>query len=252
MSKILIFAPHPDDEVIGCGGLILKQSKSVKVVYLTTGISRLGFRRLGSHGKVFREGEALAAMKLAGLKKSDLFFLPHDSYFALNKEEFVKAEHSIADLIKEFNPAQIYMPAFEGGHFDHDVANFLMNKVVDSLNKPMLTYEYPTYNNYPIFFFDKIKKFFSAHPPRPRFIPLNGHVPFILDMSEEELTNKKAMLQCYKSQNKDNLLVRLYGYKDMFRTCPRYDYSKRPHGFFPLNYEITTRLRFKDFLKTVK
>ena len=42
-KKILIISPHPDDEIIGCGGLIAKckqlQSK-VKVVYMCTGESR--------------------------------------------------------------------------------------------------------------------------------------------------------------------------------------------------------------------
>ncbi len=38
--NILVFAPHPDDEVLGCGGVIsqaLKQEKRVGVVVLTNG-----------------------------------------------------------------------------------------------------------------------------------------------------------------------------------------------------------------------
>ena len=40
--KILIVAAHPDDEVLGMGGTILRHSKLkdiVKIVYLATGIS---------------------------------------------------------------------------------------------------------------------------------------------------------------------------------------------------------------------
>jgi len=36
-DKILILAPHPDDEVIGCGGLLLKYTKQCDVICLTDG-----------------------------------------------------------------------------------------------------------------------------------------------------------------------------------------------------------------------
>jgi len=41
-ERILILAPHPDDETLGCGGTIQKallQGKTVKVVFLTSGDS---------------------------------------------------------------------------------------------------------------------------------------------------------------------------------------------------------------------
>ncbi len=40
--KIVVFVAHPDDEVLGMGGTILKHSQKgdfVKVVYLATGIT---------------------------------------------------------------------------------------------------------------------------------------------------------------------------------------------------------------------
>ena len=38
--KILIFAPHPDDAEIGCGGTIAKhiaKGDQVKIIYITSG-----------------------------------------------------------------------------------------------------------------------------------------------------------------------------------------------------------------------
>ena len=40
--RLLVFAPHPDDEIIGCGGVLLNAVKigcEIQVVYVTDGIS---------------------------------------------------------------------------------------------------------------------------------------------------------------------------------------------------------------------
>lgn len=88
-DRILIIAPHPDDEVLACGGLIqhaLKAGAAVRVVYLTHGDhNQIAFKL--SSGKLFMSGrtyrqfgerrraEALAATALLGLKPDQLVFL---------------------------------------------------------------------------------------------------------------------------------------------------------------------------------
>lgn len=64
----LVFAPHPDDETLGCGGLTLaltRQGIAVQAVLLTSG-------DFGEHGKAgagVREAETLAAAQLLGLQQ---------------------------------------------------------------------------------------------------------------------------------------------------------------------------------------
>lgn len=88
-DKILILAPHPDDEAIGTGGMIQKAVAlgiPVKVVYLTNGdnselaflaykkhpiLSRVGLLNMGK----IRHQEAISAMKSLGLEESQLIFL---------------------------------------------------------------------------------------------------------------------------------------------------------------------------------
>lgn len=93
-DRILILAPHPDDETIGCAGLIqqaLKAKAKVRVVYLTNGDHNapafivyekrpVVFNRdFVAMGKL-REREAKKAMRLLGLGEENLTFLGYPDY----------------------------------------------------------------------------------------------------------------------------------------------------------------------------
>ncbi|MFY9402443.1 MAG: PIG-L family deacetylase [Candidatus Omnitrophota bacterium] len=93
-ERILILAPHPDDEVIGCAGIIQEAIASgarVKIVYLTNGEhnqfvfivykKRVIFRQKEfiSLGEVRRQ-ESIEAMKLLGIGKDDLIFLGYPDF----------------------------------------------------------------------------------------------------------------------------------------------------------------------------
>jgi len=88
-ERILILAPHIDDETIGGGGIILKalaQKASVKIVYLTNGDDSLGGvikedRKITLDPEQFvllgeqRMAEGKRAMATLGLKENNLIFL---------------------------------------------------------------------------------------------------------------------------------------------------------------------------------
>lgn len=93
-ERILILAPHPDDEAIACAGIIqkaLKAGAQVKVVYLTNGDhNELAFivyekritMRQGEFiylGKL-RQQESIKAMKFLGLSEKNLVFLGYPDY----------------------------------------------------------------------------------------------------------------------------------------------------------------------------
>jgi LmbE family N-acetylglucosaminyl deacetylase len=88
-DRILIFAPHPDDESIGCGGVIqeaLRAGAQIKVCYFTSGDhNELSFvvykKRVPLRQKAFlklgemRRQESVKAMEYFGLSKDQLTFL---------------------------------------------------------------------------------------------------------------------------------------------------------------------------------
>jgi len=93
-ERILILAPHPDDESIACAGIIqkaLKAGAQVKVVYLTNGDhNELAFivyeKRIVMRQGAFvymgqlRQKESIKAMKFLGLSEKDLVFLGYPDY----------------------------------------------------------------------------------------------------------------------------------------------------------------------------
>lgn len=93
-DKILILAPHPDDESIGTGGVIqraLKAGAKIKVVLFTNGDNnelafivyekRLTFRK-GEfiHMGEVRRKETISAMGSLGLKQDDIVFLGYPDF----------------------------------------------------------------------------------------------------------------------------------------------------------------------------
>ena len=97
-DRVLILAPHPDDEAIGTAGVIqraLSRGAKLKVVYLTNGDSNeLSFlvyekrpmligREAIELGEI-RINESRSAMKLLGLNDSDVVFLGYPDFGTLS------------------------------------------------------------------------------------------------------------------------------------------------------------------------
>ena len=96
-DRILILAPHPDDETLGCGGVIQQAKKiglPLRVVFLTYGDNNqwsfLVYRKrpvLSSHTAqrmgLVRYHEALGAAQTLGLKPEDLTFLGYPDFGTL-------------------------------------------------------------------------------------------------------------------------------------------------------------------------
>jgi LmbE family N-acetylglucosaminyl deacetylase len=93
-DRVLILAPHPDDESIACAGIIQQAKKAgaeIRLVYLTNGDNnefafivyekRLTFKK-GEfiHMGQVRRQEAIKAMKLLGVDESKLVFLGYPDY----------------------------------------------------------------------------------------------------------------------------------------------------------------------------
>jgi LmbE family N-acetylglucosaminyl deacetylase len=118
--RVMVFAPHPDDDLIGCGGSIAKHIQNgnqVLIVYMTSGDSGSQKYTKEELAKI-REAEALKGAKTLGV--DEVVFLKNpDGYLEASKENIVK----VMDLIREFKPHTIYLPHSDEGHRDHKRTN---------------------------------------------------------------------------------------------------------------------------------
>ncbi len=118
MKNILVFAPHPDDDIIGCGGSIAKHVQNgnkVSIVYLTSGEAG-SLKYTKAELAVIREREAREAAAL--LRVSQLAFLGMpDGFISHNQENLV----AMVNIIRIYKPSLIYVPHAEDAVHDHQV-----------------------------------------------------------------------------------------------------------------------------------
>lgn len=129
---VLVVAPHPDDEVIGCGGkLILHRLRGdiVGVVFLTSGergIDKLQPDKVSS----IRESEARAAAAVVGALPPEFLRLPDMGL----GENVCEAARRLRSVIEDRRPDLIYLPHPEESHPDHAVTLTIVNQALEGFS----------------------------------------------------------------------------------------------------------------------
>lgn len=135
-KKILIIAPHPDDEIIGCGGTICKhieEGDDVSVVYLTN-----GEKSINSCDYFVRKREAQIVAEYMGL--NNIFFMElEDGNISVDSNHV----NALRNIIYQIKPEVICLPHIKEGHFDHYMSNILLYYVCNNvfLHMKILWYE---------------------------------------------------------------------------------------------------------------
>ncbi len=134
--KVLVIAPHPDDEALGCGGAIRLHANAgdeVYALYLTSG-------ELGSPGEdqtataQRREDEARRAAGELGISGLRFWRLP-DTRVSADEP----CQNRLRLLLEDLCPDLIYAPHGGESHPDHRAAADLTASVADA--RTVRTYE---------------------------------------------------------------------------------------------------------------
>ena len=121
-KKILIFAAHPDDEVIGCGGTIAKLKKNrneIFVCFLADGESSRNVKNLNELIKKRKKAAKKSAVIL-GIK--ELFFcdLPDNKLDTVSRLSIVKIVEKYISFIK---PHTVFTHFYDDLNIDHQIVS---------------------------------------------------------------------------------------------------------------------------------
>lgn len=133
-NKILILAPHPDDEVFGCSGLIqqqLTEGKDVYIIFMTRGeSSHKGCCNIEQNELISERAKLTdKALKLLNVSKDNIYRLSYkDGSLCYKLAETEK----LKDLVNSLKPDAIFVPHSGEGWNDHiETQNIAMELIKD-------------------------------------------------------------------------------------------------------------------------
>ncbi len=181
MSGVLVIAPHADDEVLGCGGLVRKRVDAgtpAECVVMTIGDVSLGSGETKSTAAV-REKELYRAASILGMPRPRILFPGYEN--RLDTLPMLDLISALDRLFAENSFEEIYLP-YPSHHQDHRVTYDAAISALREKGRPgprlVALYEYP----------------YVGWPGTP--IP-GGR--FYVDI-EETLEAKREALAAYESQ----------------------------------------------------
>ena len=117
-QRVLVVAPHMDDEVIGCGGTLLLHrtlGSEVRVVFVSDSSGAVDDPRRAQTLRDIRHGEMMQVSDVLAL--GSVVELGFADGSLMNHEERIAAQ--LAEELRTFRPEQVLCPFPADGHADH-------------------------------------------------------------------------------------------------------------------------------------
>lgn len=182
MADILVVAPHLDDEVLGCGGSIVKHKKKGDRVFVAFVANRVYNHKFDPAKMEVELSHLKNAKKVLGYDDYVYFGLPDEELDNYVQQILIKLE----DYISNLKPQVIYSPFHQDNNQDHraiaDAIRVALRPAAATYVKRWLLYETP-----------------SSTEQSPPLQGMAFHPNYYADISAELDTKIKA-LSCYETE----------------------------------------------------
>jgi LmbE family N-acetylglucosaminyl deacetylase len=194
-DRILVFAPHPDDESLATGGLLalaFDRGLPVRVVYLTSGENNPWAQRLvetrwtirdadRQRWGMLREQEAVQALRVLGGDHSCARFLRYPdqglTQLLLSGNQAIASD--LTNEIRSWDPTLILQPAADDAHPDHSALHVLLaSEVFPTISSSPQTLNY------------------VVHEPKTR----RRQKPRVISLNPTLVKRKLKAILCHRSQ----------------------------------------------------
>lgn len=148
----VVIAPHQDDETLGCGGLIAMKRQMgipVTVIFLTNGANSHSDRPdipgvTPEELVVTRKREAVEALEILGVPRSDIHFLnaPDGKLDELEGLERKNLIDRLSGLMRPLQPLELYVPHRKDRHKDHEATWDLVQETLGLTDVDYEMYQY--------------------------------------------------------------------------------------------------------------
>jgi N-acetylglucosamine malate deacetylase 1 len=146
-QRILVIAPHPDDEVLGCGGTIAQHAArgaDVHVLVVFDGAAGDPDERFISFDYVGRrQREARAGGRALGV--SDYTFWGFPEGHLATEEEIDAGAERLSEFIAEFQPEVVLAPWAGDEQLDHQAVSAAVSRVLDKVTSDDAAPEFETW-----------------------------------------------------------------------------------------------------------
>jgi len=212
--RVVVFAPHPDDEIIGAFSLLSGTDVDRFLVYVTDG-APLKLGKACAKLKLERQKESEEVCALLGIQPDHVFRLgipDQETAFQLSS-----LTRRIYGVLRELAAQAVLIPAYEGGHPDHDSTAFGVRQTASMLGASA----------------PRLLEMSLYHGPEGRMITgkfleqLSSPEPLLVILSEEERQLKEEAFATYRSQQA--VLSYFSTHSERFRLAPSYNFQAPPH-----------------------
>lgn len=225
-GRTLVLVAHQDDET-ACGGLLQRLADSI-VAFATNGAPNDAYfwKRFGSriNYAAVRRSEAEVAVRKLGVSRVEFLNDYAPPRLDFNDQTLYQvlpfAFQALCTLVRQHRPDTVLVPAYEGGHPDHDACSFLGAMVGWQFGLPI--WEMPLYHRSQ-----------AGELRCQQFSLPNGKErAVILNVAERQAREDAIATYVSQTDIRDFVSADI----ELFRPQAKYDYS-RPPDAVTVNYE---------------